>query len=259
MLREILIGMPVNEDIDILETVIKALNNLYLSDSKGIYYDISCMFVLHNDENGIMRDLIREKTIYTSHIVDYNNKTKYKKDEYTHHWSEDNFEDVVNMKNRILKYARDNVFDYLFLLDSDIIINKNTLCDLIKFDKDMISNIFWTKWNKELDEQPNFWDADSYAFHPKKIELLQTKKLSSGDEIIKVGGTGACTLLKSIIFKNELINFTQLSNVSFSRWEDRAFCIKATVFNHDIYTYIKEPVIHLYRKSDLIKYKNGGM
>ena len=28
MLREILIGMPVNEDIDILETVIKALNNL---------------------------------------------------------------------------------------------------------------------------------------------------------------------------------------------------------------------------------------
>ena len=50
---------------------------------------------------------------------------------------------VVSSRNKILDYAKEKNYDYLLMMDSDVMVPPNLLKDLIEDDKDVVSGIYF--------------------------------------------------------------------------------------------------------------------
>ena len=166
-------------------------------------------------------------------------------------------------KNTIIKHFLERDDDYLFLIDSDILMNPNTLTQLVSTKKDIVSEIFWTKWTPDSIALPQVWYEDLYT----QIKLAPHESLAhlSAEEVTRrhcaflaemntpgvyeVGGLGACTLINRKVLEVG-VNFSKIPNVSF--WgEDRHFCIRANVLGFSLHVDTHLPAYHIYRSSDM--------
>jgi len=62
---------------------------------------------------------------------------------------------VGNYKNDIIQYAIENKYDYLFFVDSDLVVHPDLVEHLKAANKDIVSEIFWTKWHNDRSLEPN--------------------------------------------------------------------------------------------------------
>ena len=83
--------------------------------------------------------------------------------ETTHYWNEQVVWKVAHFKDAIIDFACRNNYDYVFLIDSDIVMHPNTIEQLIADDKDIISEIFWTNWTPDAPKKPQVWLYDFYT------------------------------------------------------------------------------------------------
>lgn len=253
---KILIGSPIKQDSDILIHFLYSLENLEKSDEVQVNY----LFFDDNDDMTSKKLLKKFSTNREVSIIETNNKYEYIKDDLTHYWTSNNVQHVSWMKNHILNYSKDNDFDYVFLIDSDLVLHPKTLVSLLNANKDIISNIFWTKWTPDAIEMPQVWMQDEYQlFNKEDIHTLSESemKLKSLEFILKlkvpgiykVGGLGACTLISKKVI-NAGVNFNKIHNVSYAG-EDRHFCIRAAVLGFSMYVETTYPAYHIYRKENL--------
>lgn len=243
-MKKILICAPVKQKEHIFKEYIESLDRLIVPKDCEIHR----AFYLHDCEELI-------KYINPPDVVFINNDTsKYKTQGTVHVWEDDNFSQVVFMKNELIKYAIDNNFDYWFLVDSDLILNPHTLERLVECDKDICAEIFWTEYAEGSGLlTPNCWDFDAMGFDNLSGGLRKYQMRG----LHKTGGTGACMLVKVPVFKSG-VNYSKLYNVSFSNWEDRAFSIRAVAHGYELYIDTTLPARHLYKESDYenyLKYK----
>ena len=54
-----------------------------------------------------------------------------------------NLKKVVSSRNKILEYALDNKYDYVLMMDSDVIPPKNIISELLTSGKDLISGLYY--------------------------------------------------------------------------------------------------------------------
>lgn len=264
--QKILIGSPIYQKPHILREFLKSLKELNKDN-----LDVSYYFV---DDNSIQEssELLkqfkdRERNVF---IFESENDDIYICDENTHNWRENLIWKVAKFKDKIIKYAKDNNFDYLFFLDSDLILYPQTLKHLISTGKDIISEIFWTKWKSYSFPLPQVWLSDTYTQH----HALRDEKLHITDIAIRhkefierlkkpgiyeVGGLGACTLISKYAI-DKGVSFKEIRNLSF--WgEDRHFCIRAASLGIPLYVDTYYPAYHIYREADLCgvdNYKRFG-
>ena len=232
-MKRVLIGAPVRQDHTTFYKYLKALNQL---DTAGVEVDF--LFILHNSPR-------LKRFLKPSQYIEYQSEHEYVRHEYTHIWTNNNLSDVANMKNFLLAVARNN-YDYFFLVDSDIILESDTLQRLISHDKDIVAQCFWTQWQPNSEPMPNAWLSDFYTFQTEG-QWRQWHK--SG--LYAVGGTGACILISGQVLRNDNVSYTPIPNVTFSNWEDRAFCIRASVCGFEMFIDTTNPPLHLYRKKDM--------
>ncbi|WP_304340564.1 glycosyltransferase family 2 protein [Metaclostridioides mangenotii] len=250
-LKKVLIGSPIHQTPDILKEFLISLKELNKSD-----FDISYYFIDDNIEE-ISSDYLKnfkesEKNVT---LIASNFQDNYVKNEHTHMWSSNLVDKVANFKNEIIRYSIENNFDYLFFIDSDLIVNPRTLNQLVGDNKDIISNVFWTKWEPNTIEMPQVWLMDSYDMHDDSIptdHAQQTMEFINKMRIpgvYKVGGLGACTLIsKKALLAG--VSFSKIYNLSF--WgEDRHFCIRAASLGLELYVDTHLPAYHIYRYADL--------
>lgn len=233
-MKHILIGGPVREEEDTFQFYLKALKNLKIPEGYKVHY----LFGLHNSDN--LAKYLNEDE-YFIHKDD--NVEEYR-DESTHKWTSKHFKSVVNIKNEIINRAMD--YDYLFLVDADVIVDENTLESLITANKDVVAEVFWTQWRPDLPHMPNAWMFDMWD------ETRVDEFYEPG--LYKVGMVGACTLWSQKVLR-AMVNFSPIYNVSFSEWEDRAICIRTAVHGFEIWLDTKYPARHLYRRSEVEEYK----
>jgi hypothetical protein len=74
--------------------------------------------------------------------------------------------------------------------------------------------------------------------------------------IYKVGGIGGCNLISRKVIEAG-VNYNPIPNISWTNWEDRAFCTRAAVHGFDIYLDTCYPAIHLYDEESLKKYESA--
>jgi len=227
-IKKILIAAVVNQDEKIFEEYLKKLGQL--KHDKNII--IKKFFILHNSSN-LKKYLNHDEYICVENNLDH---------DFRHEWSQSKFAFLAAQKNKIVEKALQSGADYLFWVDSDLIIHEKTLDTLINRNVDIIGNIFWTEWpettKQGFKEMPNCWDIDQYNF----VEGFD-KYREKG--IYYVGGTGACILVNANVYRNGA-TYNYIPNISFSIWEDRAFCIRATVLGYPILLDTTYPAKHLY-------------
>jgi hypothetical protein len=232
---KILIGAPVKQDETIFQYYLKSLANLECE------HQVDWFFILHNSPE-------LKKYLKPEQYDLYINNTEYEVNT-THYWRKENLKDVTMMKNTLLQKTLEEGYDYFFLVDSDIILHPKTLQHLIMQNQPIISEIFWTAWNPGEELMPNAWDYDFYGFKQQNDWRKFEQKA-----VWQVGYSGACILIHRDVIEAG-VNYSPIHNVSFSTWEDRAFCIRAAVHGFQVTMDTHYPATHLYRKEDVDAYK----
>lgn len=257
---KILIGSPIRQKANILEQFLLGLQE---TTKEGL--DVSYFFVDDNTETK-SSDLLVEFSEYNNlHLVKGDDLISDRIDndyicDNDHHWKSENINRITKFKDRIIEYALAHGFDYLFLVDSDIVICKNTLVHLLSRNVEIVSNVFWTQWqvNKSLSPQC-FWIPDLYqqntAFN-QKMDIEEANRIRSEmieklkePGIYKVDGLGACTMIsRSALEKG--VRFKEIPNLSVPG-EDRHFCIRAGALEIELWMDTVNPVYHIYREEYL--------
>lgn len=258
--NKVLIGGPVRQDPQILAEFLESLKSMYDDEIAVDYYFID------NNSAQESHDLLNNFSKGESNVIIkiYQDDDHYIKDEKTHYWSDLLIKKISRFKNEIIDYARQNEYDYLLLTDSDLYIHPMTLKQLISCKKDIISEIFWTRWYENSIDLPQVWLMDSYSM----VEKSRWDKLSQSEAdsraanfirmlmnpgVYKVGGLGALTLIGRNALEAK-ISFDDIYNVSFIG-EDRYFCIRAAALGFGLFVDTHYPAFHIYRKEYLEKLK----
>ncbi|MNI22125.1 Tetratricopeptide repeat protein [compost metagenome] len=254
----VLIGSPVRQIPHILHEFLTSLVELEQSSTEVDY-----LFIDDNldiESSRLLRLFAKDNG--RTNIIDRRTQVTedYERDERTHYWKDSQVWKVAAMKDDIITRAREGNYDYLFLIDSDLVLHPATLEQLRQVDKDIVSCIYWTQWEPDTMEMPQVWLHDEY----NQFNVERRQKLSKQEElrrvkqfyaklripgIYEVGGLGACTLIsrKSLLAG---VCFAEIKNVSF--WgEDRHFCIRAQAIGLALYVETTFPAYHIYRQTDL--------
>jgi len=254
--RSVLIGSPVRQKPLILKEFLESLKELKKDDLDVYYY-----FVDDNkDEES--SNLLFEFSKYEKNVIVHkaHNEDVYICDDITHNWKEQLIWKVADFKDSIIEHAKHKNFDYIFLIDSDLVLHPYTLKQLVSTGKDIISEIFWTKWQPNAPELPQVWMQDVYTqYNVSRGEVLNQYEINKRHQefisklripgIYEVGGLGACTLISKYAI-DKGVSFKEIKNLSF--WgEDRHFCIRAAALGLSLYVDTNHPAYHIYREKDI--------
>jgi glycosyltransferase involved in cell wall biosynthesis len=254
--KRVLVGSPVYQKPEILQRFLNSLKNLNRNT-----VSIDYMFVDDNiDDNSkeLLSSFARECS--NVHIIKGNETGEYTCDDETHYWNDALMLKVGNYKNTIIDYALEKNYDYLFFIDSDLVIHQNLIEHLKLLNKDIVSEIFWCSWHTGAPKLPNVWLYNGYDFYPRDLDkgldkseerVFREKFLNklSIPGVYEVGGLGACTLISQKALEIGA-NFKPIKNITIPG-EDRFFCIRAIVLGLDLFVDTHYPAYHIYRDEDL--------
>ena len=259
MLKRVLLGSPICKGSKILREFLSTIDK-QKQDSIRITY----FFVDDNDDpaSSDLLEEFRKKHENCLIIRAPEKEIKYKEDENTHHWNEYLVWRLAAIKDILIQHAKENDYDYVFFVDSDLILHPATIEHLVSLGLDIVSEVFWTKWTPDSIELPQVWLYDHYGLVPKRrneqLSEQESRNRFGGflsmlrtPGVYEVGGLGACTLISKNAI-NRGVSFAEIKNVSF--WgEDRSFCIRAVALGLLLHASTHYPPLHLYRESDLTK------
>ena len=258
--KRVLIGSPIRQKPHILKEFLQSLEELVQVSCECNYLFIDDNT---NEESILMLFEFSKKMQGRCSLAQNPNKAAtepYVCNEITHYWRDSIIWKVAAFKDFIINYAREQNYDYLLLIDSDMVLNPLTLEQLILDNKDIVAEIWWTNWVPNTAKSPSVWLYDAYTMY----EIRGTDQLSEQEKqqrqsdfiqklltpgLYEVGGLCACTL----VCKKALqagVKFERIKNISF--WgEDRHFCIRALALGLELFVDTHYPAYHIYRESEL--------
>ena len=163
-----------------------------------------------------------------------------------HYWPKRKIDCLRAMRNRYLAEIKDN--DYIFAVDSDIILDPSTLKYLLSLNKDIVSPVFWATWGNSVQVPlPNVWSSGNYEFTQELLESLKKPG------IYRVGGLGACTLISKKAIERG-VNYNRVKNLpSDMILEDRDFCVRAEVLGLELWCSTRLKIKHLEKEEFLLE------
>ncbi|QHW34047.1 glycosyltransferase [Paenibacillus rhizovicinus] len=257
--RRILIGSPIRQKEEILVLFLQSLGRL-----RHATWTCDYVFVDDNEDAaaslllGQFADAVNAQGSSTVRILTSSlaSSSDYKRDEITHYWNDALIGKVADWKDRFIRIAREEQYEALFLIDSDLLLHPETLESLLAAEKPIVAAIFWTQWYPESMELPQVWlkdhywpwqsDGDQDAAREEQLKLLVKLRIPG---VYDVGGLGACTLIGREALAQP-ISFQTISNLSL--WgEDRHFCVRAASLGIGLFVDTRYPAFHIYRETDL--------
>ncbi len=166
-----------------------------------------------------------------------------------HQWSEERYRRMIKMRNAALRTAQGFACDYLFSVDSDImLVEDTTLAHLLAADVPIIAGVFTAKWGNPLAQAlPNVWQTGQNEMTEEFLEGV-----SQAPEHVPVGGLGACVLIRKEVWQKG-VNYNPIYNLpSNYRGEDRFFCIRAAVAGFPLWACAHKRIIHFDSKEALL-------
>jgi len=256
----VLLGSPIRQKANILHEFLLSIRGL-----NGGLLEVDYFFVDDNVEvesRRLLNDFAGQNPNTT--LLPAKDDRPYICNENTHIWEETLIWKVAGYKNIIINAAQEGNYDYLFLVDSDIVLHPQTLVHLLGLKIEIVSEIFWTRWEPDFPELPQVWVYDQYNLYEsataenltqneilQRVQLFLNKLKIPG--VYRVGGLGACTLISRKALQSG-VNFNQIYNISFIG-EDRYFCIRAAALGFELFVDTHYPAFHIYRPADLNQLK----
>ena len=215
----VLIAAPLKQEPKIFREYQNALDRLIIPN--GVTVD---RFFVVNDCDEVIPE------IRNAEYIVINTGDRYDKAVNDHIWTSDNLDKMPRLRNACIQRVRYGLYDYLFSIDTDLVLQPETLETLLDADKDIVSEIFWTNgWC-------NAWMHDQSA--GMKAEW-------STPGLYRVGMTGACTLMKAEVF-DAGVDYSPIPNIKSLWGEDRFFCIRAACHGFEMWVDSHFPAEHLF-------------
>jgi len=231
----VLIAAVVNQEERVFAEYLEHLDNMAVPKD----VEVSRCFILHNSP-----DL--KKYLKPDEYIEVDNNLVH---DMSHTWNIEKFTFLADCKNKIVEIANGAHATHILWIDSDLLVQPETLKHLLSLNVDIVGEMFLTQWPGADRPMPNAWHVDQYSFYADP-KMFDTRGL------YMVGGTGALILVNIRVY-GDYINYKAVPNVSFSIWEDRAFCIRAACGGYNIYFDTRYPARHLYTKEITDSYFNG--
>lgn len=255
--ESILIASPIHKPMKIVEEFLNSLKRLEHEDVNVSY----CFIDDNEDEQSselIKKFALENDNVKLLEVFNIPLVSDWEKGD--HSWSGNKIDKITALKNQIIDYFLKGDYTHIFFIDSDLVLHPRSLKSLLESNKDIVSNIFWTKWQENTDALPQVWLKDFYTLYnahmlyPKSeqearketAEFLASLRVPG---VYRVGGLGACTLIRRGVLEAG-VNFSPIYNISF--WgEDRSFCIRAVAYGFELYVNTFHPAFHIYREQEL--------
>lgn len=230
--KKILITAPVHQDENIFIEYLNSLSNLIIP--KG--YKAKVFFYLHNCPE-------LKKYLKEDEYVEVLDNSKY--ETFSYDFKKSNYSALSYMRTEALKKARKENYDYIFSVDSDILLHPKILFYLLQDNKDIVGGI---NWSYTLNRQKiicNCYDLEYWKW-------LENPSILMDKGIYERGIISATVLIGPKVIQNEKIDYFPVPNIECSQWEDYAFSLKAHIAIPDLQMYIdtRLPSRHLYQKED---------
>lgn len=191
------------------------------------YYDnrlISFFFIV-NDSIDRSQEILNEwKESVSKHYANIEIKViNFKNtDSIEHHWGDNKLRNMAYMRDLCMQKLKNT--DYLFMLDSDVILTKpDTLMHLVALQREVVYEVFWAGWENDEKKWPQVWQSGGYELTEQFIRMLKIPG------VYEVGMGGACSLFyKSVLEKGA--NYKRVRNLPREmRGEDRDMGIRLEV------------------------------
>lgn len=259
--RRVLVGSPVRQTPAILRLFLESLRRIERSR-----IDLDFCFVDDNEDPESSALLERFKAEVPG--VDVERPTgapqtggAQEPDQAAHLWDSGRIDRVAWLKDRMIARARSEGYDFLFLIDSDVLVEPGTIEHLAAQEKDIIAEVYWTRWEPTDPPLPQVWLRDQYDLQmrsaggagetktdvDRRVGLFLDMLRRPG--VYPVGGLGACTLVGARALARG-VSFRPVPNVSF-RGEDRHFCVRAAALDLGLWADTHLPAFHVYRETDV--------
>jgi len=226
---KILIAAPLRQEADIFEAYQDSLDRLILPE--GVTAD---RFYVVNDCEEIIPHIRDAK------YIRHDTGEEYRKTEDVHLWTARNMERMSDLRNICCRMVLAGGYDAWLSADTDLVLNPHTLEWLIAADKDIVSEIFWTR-NADGGLWCNAWMSDQYNLEGHGRDWMEPG-------LYQVGMTGALMLVKRRVFEVG-VGYARIPNILDAlRGEDRHFCIRAACAGFDIWMDTHAPAVHLYTR-----------
>lgn len=233
-MKRVLITAPARQDPKIFKEYRDSVDNLIVPDDVSV----DTYYVINNCSELIPH--LRPSDKYD--VFDTNQG--YFKTHNDHIWTDENMRAMETLRNMTIRYALDNVYDYWFSVDTDLVLDPSTLRWLIDADKDIVSEIFWST-SKDVHTWCNAWLYDQGS---GMLSEWRTPGL------YQCGMTGACTLVKRKVLQAG-VDYTHIPNIQRALFgEDRHFCVRAAVHGFELWVDSHCPATHLYTEAEYQKY-----
>lgn len=220
---KVLIAAPLKQDVGIFREYQRSLDELIIPD--GVTVD---RFYVVND----CPEVIPE--IRGDYIV-VNTGDRYEKAVNDHIWTHENLNKMHELRNLTIRRALDGGYDYWWSIDTDLVLDPRTLPVLLSANKDIVSEIFWTR-APSGNYWCNAWMCDQASGMPQEWRQ---------PGLYQVGMTGACTLAKREVI--DKVDYTPIPNIVKALWgEDRHFCIRAACHGFEMWVDTHYPAEHLF-------------
>ncbi len=169
----------------------------------------------------------------------------YARDPITHRWDAPACARAAAMYNQLIDAAlADANVGALMLVDADVLMPAELPRHLLGLERDVVSEVYWTRWEPGQPYLPQVWDLHPYGFtHVDHVLRLR------GPGQFEVGGLGACTLVHRRVFEAG-VRFDPIAGVPWAL-EDRWFCVRAAVAGFRLWADTTWPPFHVYRDAQL--------
>lgn len=223
---KVLISAPLRQSVNIFRLYQESLDNLIVPE--GVTVD---RFFVVNDCPKVIPEIRGDYIVFDTHDL-------YTKTATEHLWTNENLSKMHTLRNLTVKRALDGGYDYLFSVDTDLVLQPETLQALLEAKKDIVSELFWT----------NGW-CNAWMFDQSTGMSRDWKNPG----LYQVGMTGACMLVSRRVL--EKCDYSPIPNIYKCLWgEDRHFCIRAACHGFELWTDTHYPPEHLYTDEEYQNY-----
>lgn len=216
---KVLIAAPLRQEIKIFREYQAGLDRLIVPE--GVTVD---RFYVVNDCPEVIPEIKGDYVVVNTGDV-------YERRDNDHYWTHENLGKMHRLRNLTCERALSGGYDYLFSVDTDLVLHPDTLMELLATGKDIVSELYWTNgWC-------NAWMYDQSAG-------MDPHWVTPG--LYQVGMTGACILISRRVLEAG-VDYSAIPNIRKCLWgEDRHFCIRAACAGFTLWTDTHCPPEHLY-------------
>lgn len=171
----------------------------------------------------------------------------YRKTANDHLWSNENLCKMSRLRNATIRRALDSGYDYWWSVDTDLVLQPQTLRELLSAEKDIVSEVFWTQ------AASGAWWCNAWMYDQCDAGGHLKEWLEPG--LYQVGMTGACTLVRTDVFRHG-VSYDAIPCIKKALWgEDRWFCIRAACAGYEMWLDTHCPAEHLFTEEIYQKWR----